>query len=81
MVNTILLIHQHTTIHIKSNISENLNVCVFPEIEMPPEAPPAPVISAEYDAEEDEGDSDDDNIPDAPRPPVISKQEVHSLLM
>lgn len=56
-------------------------MCVFPEIEMPPEAPPAPVISAEYDAEEDEGDSDDDNIPDAPRPPVISKQEVHSLLM
>ncbi|CAB3249351.1 unnamed protein product [Arctia plantaginis] len=48
------------------------------EIEMPPEAPPAPVISAEYDAEEDEGDSDDDNIPDAPRPPVISKQEAQA---
>ncbi|CAK1583825.1 unnamed protein product [Parnassius mnemosyne] len=40
----------------------------------PPEAPPAPVISSEYDAEED-GDSDDDNIPEAPLPPVISKQE------
>lgn len=40
------------------------------------EAPPAPVISTEYDAEEDEGDSDEDNIPDAPQPPVISKQEV-----
>lgn len=43
---------------------------------MEPEAPPAPVISTEYNAEEDEGDSDDDNIPDAPQPPIISKQEV-----
>lgn len=42
----------------------------------PPEAPPAPVISTEYDAEEDEGESDDENIPDAPLPPVISNQEV-----
>ncbi|XP_026743338.1 splicing factor 3B subunit 2 [Trichoplusia ni] len=41
----------------------------------PPEAPPAPVISTEYDAEEDEGESDDENIPDAPLPPVISNQE------
>lgn len=40
-----------------------------------PEAPPAPVISTEYDAEEDEGDSDDENIPEAPLPPIISKQE------
>ncbi|XP_068618896.1 splicing factor 3B subunit 2 [Battus philenor] len=39
------------------------------------EVPPAPVISTEYDAEEDEGDSDDENIPEAPLPPVISKQE------
>ncbi|XP_048486036.1 splicing factor 3B subunit 2 isoform X4 [Plutella xylostella] len=43
-----------------------------------PEAPPAPVISTEYDAEEDEGDSDDDNIPDAPQPPVISKQDTQA---
>ncbi|XP_049704887.2 splicing factor 3B subunit 2 [Helicoverpa armigera] len=45
------------------------------DIDNPPEAPPAPVISTEYDAEEDEGDSDDDNIPDAPQPPIISKVE------
>lgn len=44
--------------------------------EKQPEAPPAPVISTEYDVEEDEGDSDDENIPEAPLPPVISKQEV-----
>lgn len=43
---------------------------------MEPEAPPAPVISTEYDAEEDEADSDDDDIPQTPIPPVISKQEV-----
>lgn len=41
-----------------------------------PEAPPAPVISAEYDAEEDDPDSDDDARPQAPRPPIISKAEV-----
>ncbi|XP_059053393.1 splicing factor 3B subunit 2-like [Achroia grisella] len=40
-----------------------------------PEAPPAPVISREYDAEEDDADSDDDNVPAAPQPPIISKQE------
>lgn len=40
------------------------------------QAPPAPVISTEYDAEE-EGDSDEDNMPEAPLPPVISKQEVY----
>ncbi|OWR54601.1 Splicing factor 3B subunit 2 [Danaus plexippus plexippus] len=39
-----------------------------------PEPPPAPVISTEYDGEE-EGDSDEDNIPEAPLPPIISKQE------
>lgn len=48
----------------------------FTEVENPPEPPPAPVISVEYDAEEDEGDSDEENIPEAPQPPVISKQEV-----
>ncbi|CAH0728548.1 unnamed protein product, partial [Brenthis ino] len=41
------------------------------------EAPPAPVISTEYDAEE-EGESDEDNIPEAPQPPVISKQEAQA---
>ncbi|XP_063831245.1 splicing factor 3B subunit 2 [Ostrinia nubilalis] len=41
----------------------------------PPEAPPAPVISAEYNAEEDEGDSDEEAIPEAPQPPIISKPE------
>lgn len=46
------------------------------EVDDEPEAPPAPVISTEYDAEEDDGDSDDDNTPDAPEPPVISKQDV-----
>ncbi|KAF9405749.1 hypothetical protein HW555_013643 [Spodoptera exigua] len=48
---------------------------VAKETEEEPEAPPAPVISTEYDAEEDEGDSDEDNIPDAPQPPIISKGE------
>lgn len=33
------------------------------------------MISTEYDGEE-EGDSDEDNIPEAPLPPIISKQEV-----
>ncbi|XP_026494329.1 splicing factor 3B subunit 2 [Vanessa tameamea] len=44
------------------------------ETEKEPEVPPAPVISAEYDVEED-GASDEENIPEAPLPPVISKQE------
>lgn len=48
------------------------------ERDLVPEAPPAPVISTEYDAEEDEGDSDDDNIPAAPLPPLISKQEAQA---
>ncbi|CAK1550445.1 unnamed protein product [Leptosia nina] len=38
-------------------------------------APPAPVISTEYDVEDDDGDSDDENMPKVPQPPVISKQE------
>ncbi|KAL0819504.1 hypothetical protein ABMA28_007603 [Loxostege sticticalis] len=49
------------------------------EVENPPEPPPAPVISVEYDAEEDEGDSDEENIPEAPQPPVISKQETQAI--
>ncbi|CAH2094733.1 unnamed protein product [Euphydryas editha] len=44
------------------------------ESQKEPEAPPAPVISAEYDIEE-EGESDEENIPEAPLPPIISKQE------
>lgn len=35
------------------------------------------MISTEYDVEDDEGESDEENIPEAPQPPVISKQEVH----
>lgn len=45
------------------------------ETEKELQAPPAPVISTEYDIEE-EGESDEENIPEAPLPPVISKQEV-----
>ncbi|XP_030031608.2 LOW QUALITY PROTEIN: splicing factor 3B subunit 2 [Manduca sexta] len=45
------------------------------EADKEPEVPPAPVISREYDVEEDEGDADDENVPTAPKPPVISKQE------
>ncbi|KAI8424875.1 hypothetical protein MSG28_006796 [Choristoneura fumiferana] len=45
------------------------------DVDEEPEAPPAPVISAEYDAEEDDPDSDDDGRPQAPRPPIISKAE------
>lgn len=48
---------------------------MFSDTQKFPEAPPAPVISTEYDAEEDDADSDDDNIPDAPLPPVISKPQ------
>ncbi|XP_022121389.2 splicing factor 3B subunit 2 [Pieris rapae] len=46
-----------------------------PAEEDEPIVPPAPVISTEYDVEDDEGESDEENIPEAPQPPVISKQE------
>lgn len=49
--------------------------CPYTDVQKDMEAPPAPVISTEYDVEEDE-QSDDENIPDPPMPPVISKQEV-----
>lgn len=61
---------------VKCYSTENCKIKCVSEEDNEPQAPPAPVISTEYDAEEDEGDSDDDNTPAAPEPPVISKQEV-----